>query len=152
MASLPHITNAVNSTGKAINVAIIGGGIGGISLALGLLKLPHVDVQVYESAHTFSEIGAGVSIGANAARALALIGPAAKQAVEKSASGNLWASHSDTFSDYLVVSHTWIIIETSFAYFGHKRASEKRKAPLFAPKMLPTACRAYTVPTSSTNW
>ncbi len=108
MASLPHTTNAINSKEKTITVAIIGGGIGGLCLALGLLKQPHLNVQVYEAAPEFSEIGAGVALGHNAARALTLIGPAAKQAMEKHASGNLWSSHSDTYLDYKVVSHDCI--------------------------------------------
>lgn len=101
MASLPHTTDCVNST-ETVSVAIIGGGIGGLCLALGLLKQSHLDVQVYEAAHTFSEIGAGVALGHNAEQALELIGPAAKQAMEKHATGNIWSSHSNTFADYKV--------------------------------------------------
>ena len=108
MASLPDITNAADSSDNTIRVAIIGGGIGGLCLALGLLKQSHLDVQVYEAAHRFSEIGAGVALGHNAARALELIGPTAKQAMEKHATGNLWPSHSNTFQDYKVVSHSLI--------------------------------------------
>ena len=104
MASLPHLSNIVDSTEKFISIAIIGGGIGGLCLALGLLKQSHLDVQVYEAAHTFSEIGAGIGIGINAARALEIIGPAAKQALEKQSTGNLGPSHNNTFQ-YRVVSH-----------------------------------------------
>ena len=104
MASLPHTTDVAKAKEKTVTVAIIGGGIGGLCLALGLLKQSHLDVQVYEAAHTFSEIGAGVALAHNAERALELIGPAAKQAMEKHATGNLWASHSNTYSEYKVVS------------------------------------------------
>ena len=100
MASLPHLTNIVDSTEKSVSIAIIGGGIGGLCLALGLLKQPHLDVQVYEAAHTFSEIGAGIGIGLNGARALEIIGPAAKQALEKQSTGNLVPSFQ-----FRVVSH-----------------------------------------------
>ena len=109
MASLPHPTNPVSSMKKAVDVAIIGGGIGGLCLALGLLKQSHIDVQVYEAASKFSEIGAGVALGHNAERALELIGPAAKQAMEKHATGNLWASHYNTFGQYKVVSRVFIL-------------------------------------------
>lgn len=108
MASLPHTTNAVSSTEKTIRVAIIGGGIGGLCLALGLLKQAHLDVQVYEAAPTFSEIGAGVALGHTAARALEIIGPAAKRAMDKHATGNLWSSHSNIYQEYKVVSHSLI--------------------------------------------
>lgn len=43
-----------------IDVAIIGGGIGGLCLAIGLLENPSLKVHVYEAAHAFSEIGAGI--------------------------------------------------------------------------------------------
>jgi hypothetical protein len=43
-----------------ISIAICGG-IGGLSLAIGLLRHPHLDVHIYESAAAFGEIGAGVS-------------------------------------------------------------------------------------------
>ena len=102
MAALPHLSNIVDSAEKSISIAIIGGGIGGLCLALGLLKHSHIDAQVYEAAHTFSEIGAGVAIGINAARALDIIGPAAKQALEKQSTGNLRPAHNNTFQHRVV--------------------------------------------------
>lgn len=60
---------------KKINIAVIGGGIGGLCVAIGLLQHKHIHVEVYEAAHKFSEIGAGVAFGPNAQRALRLIGP-----------------------------------------------------------------------------
>lgn len=53
----------------------MGGGIGGLCLALGLLKHSHLNVQIYEAAHQFSEIGAGIGVGPNAESALQLLGP-----------------------------------------------------------------------------
>ena len=47
----------------ALRIAIVGGGIGGLCLALGLRKHSHIDVQIYEAAHAFSEIGAGIGVG-----------------------------------------------------------------------------------------
>lgn len=88
-----------------LRVAIIGGGIGGLCTAIALLKYPHIDVQVYEAAPTFGEIGAGVGIAPNAQQALELIGPEAKAAYDKHATGNMWPEHSKTFSNYVVVSH-----------------------------------------------
>ncbi|EIW74563.1 FAD/NAD(P)-binding domain-containing protein [Coniophora puteana RWD-64-598 SS2] len=41
-------------------VAIAGGGVGGLMLAVALSAYPDIGVYVYESARTFSEIGAGV--------------------------------------------------------------------------------------------
>ena len=45
----------------AQKIAIIGGGIGGLSAALHLLKAGF-DVQVYEQAPRITEIGAGIQI------------------------------------------------------------------------------------------
>lgn len=103
MASVPNDPDYHRSEPKAISVAIIGGGIGGISLALGLLKHSHIDVHVYEAAPAFGEIGAGVALGPNAQRALEIIGPSAKEAVLKTASTNMWDSHANEWFQYRVV-------------------------------------------------
>jgi len=75
-----------------------------LALAIGLLKYPHIDFHVYESAPSFGDIGAGVALGPNTQRALELIGPAAKEAFDKHATGNLWASHANTFAEHTVLS------------------------------------------------
>ena len=93
-----------SSKPTAFSVAVVGGGIGGLSLTLGLLKYDHIDVQIYEAAHTFGEIGAGVAVGPNAQRALKLIGPHAWDAFKKHATTNTWESHADSFVLSVVVS------------------------------------------------
>lgn len=55
-------------------IAIIGGGLGGVCLAAGLLHR-NIPFHLYESAASFGEIGAGITIGANAVRALSLLSP-----------------------------------------------------------------------------
>jgi len=52
---------------KAFTIAICGGGIAGLSLAIGLLK-NNVPFHLYEAAHAFAEVGAGVSFGPNSLR------------------------------------------------------------------------------------
>ena len=52
-----------------VSVAIIGGGIGGLSAALSLLRAG-IDVHVYEQADVFAEVGAGIQISPNASRIL----------------------------------------------------------------------------------
>lgn len=59
---------------KKIRVAVIGGGIAGLALTTQLVKYHHLDVQLYEAAPQFSEIGAGISFGANAVKAIELLG------------------------------------------------------------------------------
>ncbi|CAF9924864.1 MAG: hypothetical protein ALECFALPRED_002851 [Alectoria fallacina] len=87
---------------KPFSVAIIGAGIGGLCTAIALLKYPHIDVQVYEAAPTFGEIGAGVGIAPNAQQALELIAPEARAAYDKHATGNMWPKHAKTLADYVV--------------------------------------------------
>ena len=62
------------------NVAIVGGGIGGLTAALALIRLG-VDVDVYEQAPELRELGAGVQISANGTRVLHALG--LKEALEK---------------------------------------------------------------------
>ena len=56
-----------------MKVAVIGGGIGGLSAALQLLK-KGLDVHVYEQAPHLAEIGAGIQISPNASRLLLRLG------------------------------------------------------------------------------
>ena len=56
-----------------MKVAVIGGGIGGLSAALHLLQAG-IDVQVYEQSPRIGEIGAGIQISPNASRLLIRLG------------------------------------------------------------------------------
>src|SRR5271169_4613099 len=55
------------------NVAIVGGGIGGLVAALALLRRG-IDVEVYEQAAELRELGAGVQLSANGTRVLHALG------------------------------------------------------------------------------
>ena len=54
-------------------VAIVGGGIGGLTAAISLLQAGF-DVHVYEQTRLLSEVGAGINIGPNASRILIRLG------------------------------------------------------------------------------
>src|SRR5437660_10926486 len=56
-----------------MRVLIAGGGIGGLSAALALLK-HDIDVDVYEQAAELKEVGAGVQLAANGTRVLYALG------------------------------------------------------------------------------
>lgn len=58
-----------------MNIAIIGGGIGGLATAAGLHKIG-IHAHVYEQATTFKPLGAGIGIGSNAMLALVELGVA----------------------------------------------------------------------------
>jgi len=55
------------------SIAIVGGGIGGLTVAALLLRAGF-DVQVYEQAKVLREVGAGINIGPNASRILHRMG------------------------------------------------------------------------------
>ena len=55
------------------SIAVIGGGIGGLTAALSLLRAGF-DVHVYEQARVLREVGAGVQISPNASRVLHRLG------------------------------------------------------------------------------
>jgi 2-polyprenyl-6-methoxyphenol hydroxylase-like FAD-dependent oxidoreductase len=52
-----------------LSVAVIGGGIGGLSAGLSLLQAG-LDVHVYEQSSRISEVGAGIAVSPNATRIL----------------------------------------------------------------------------------
>src|SRR5580658_6503403 len=60
-------------TGKALKIAVIGGGIGGLAAALSLHRAG-LDVAVYEQAPELNEVGGGINMGPNAARILYRLG------------------------------------------------------------------------------
>ena len=56
-----------------VRIAIVGGGIGGLTAAISLLQAGF-DVQVYEQSRLLSEVGAGINISPNASRILIRLG------------------------------------------------------------------------------
>ena len=64
------------------SIAIIGGGLAGLTLSIGLTRhsIPHT---IYESAPNFAEIGAGIALGPNSITALELIDPRIKEGIRR---------------------------------------------------------------------
>lgn len=68
------MTSPASQNQKPFTIAILGGGIAGLSLAIGLHKRS-IPFHLYESAPAFAEVGAGVAFGPNSLHALKLIAP-----------------------------------------------------------------------------
>ncbi|KAF7191498.1 6-methylsalicylic acid decarboxylase atA [Pseudocercospora fuligena] len=84
---MPHSEHSEDDT-----IAIVGGGIGGLCTAIGL-HTHDIPITIYEAAAEFSEIGAGVSLGPNASKAMKLLHPAVWKGYEKVRTNNVWPSH-----------------------------------------------------------
>lgn len=78
-----------------------GGGIGGLSLAIGLLR-QNISVTIYEAAGAFAEIGAGVSFGPNALRAMSLIDPEIKKGYDSIATNNAFPEKRKVWFDFRI--------------------------------------------------
>ena len=85
---------------KPFTVAIIGGGIAGITLAIALHHRS-IPVTIYEQAPEFGEVGAGVSFSPNAVQAMKACHEGVHAAFEKVCTRNLWPSKQDVWFDYL---------------------------------------------------
>ena len=80
--------NGPTTKSTPVRIAIVGGGIGGLSLLLGILdsaSQDHVVPHIYEAAPAFTEIGAGVAFGSNTIRAMQLLKPEVAQVYMKHA-------------------------------------------------------------------
>src|SRR5438067_10413640 len=55
------------------NVVVVGGGVGGLTAALALLRRG-IDVQIYDQSNQLKEIGAGIQISSNGSRVLFALG------------------------------------------------------------------------------
>lgn len=94
---------ATKHPSKDFTVTIIGGGIGGLALAAGLVRR-NVPVQIYEAASAFAEIGLGISIGPAAHRAMLLIDPQIREIYD-----SLVTTHADS-PGYEEFRQTWFEI------------------------------------------
>ncbi|KND86231.1 Salicylate hydroxylase [Tolypocladium ophioglossoides CBS 100239] len=88
------------ASAKQFTVAIVGGGIGGLTLAIGLIRR-RVRVQIYEAATAFGDVGLGLSIGPAAHRAMPLIDPHIREIYD-----SLVTTHADS-PGYERFQQTW---------------------------------------------
>ena len=83
---------------QALDIAIIGGGIAGITLAIALINRG-IKVNIYEQAHAFGEIGAGVAFSPNATRAMKICSDGIYQGFEQVATKNQWETKKKVWFD-----------------------------------------------------
>lgn len=88
------------SPAKDFQIAIVGGGIAGVCLAIAL-NHRSITVTLYEQAPAFGEIGAGVSFSPNAVRAMSACHQGIFEAFERVCTRNLWPSKQKVWFDYL---------------------------------------------------
>lgn len=85
---------------KAFEIAIVGGGIAGLTLGIALHRRG-VPVKIFERAPRFGEIGAGVSFSPNAIQAMRHCHPGVHEAFERVCTRNGWPSKQKVWFDYL---------------------------------------------------
>jgi salicylate hydroxylase len=88
--------SSTDASKKPFDIAIVGGGISGLTLAIALSEA-NIPVTIYEAAKHFGEIGAGVGFGPNAGKAMALMSPKISDAFMKCKTYNAWESKQQTF-------------------------------------------------------
>ena len=77
------------------SIAIIGGGIAGVTLAISCVAR-NIKVDIYERGAGFEEIGAGIGLGINAIRAMSICDPGITKAFDKVVGGPPSRSGKDT--------------------------------------------------------
>ncbi|KAF7558508.1 hypothetical protein G7046_g5647 [Stylonectria norvegica] len=105
-----------------LEVAIAGGGIAGLITAIALLKHPGVNVQIYERATEFKQIGASIGIGPNGLRSLEKLG------VENALSGDVCTRQT---SGYPMIYRHWKTGEIIGQDVHHAVENEKHATARF---------------------
>ena len=98
-ASFENIGKPLGAGAKPFHVAVVGGGIGGLSLTIGLRR-QGIPVQVYEAAHAFAEIGAGIAFSPNSIQAMSLIDPAIRACFQRRATKNTFEEDEQTWINF----------------------------------------------------
>lgn len=84
---------------KNFEIAIVGGGISGLTLAIAL-HARGIPITIYEQAPHFAEIGAGVAFTGNAVQAMKHCHEGVHDAFNQVRTRNMWESKSKVWFDY----------------------------------------------------
>lgn len=85
---------------KQLEIAVVGGGMGGLALAIGLVQRG-MSAQVYEGASSWADnAGAGLVFAKNGMDAMKKISPDIYEAFAKRSSGQGWESKKTTYMDF----------------------------------------------------
>ncbi|KAJ5548832.1 Vacuolar basic amino acid transporter 3 [Penicillium frequentans] len=127
-------------TTAPFNVAIVGGGIAGVTVALGLLSRG-IPVKLYERAECFHEIGAGIGMSPNAERAMLSLDTRIHTVFRNFATPNTedWFQYVDGFYD----SHTGDGEDLLFKiYLGNRGFEGCRRSDFLTglAEMIPENC------------
>ncbi|KAI9661963.1 MAG: hypothetical protein M1831_002878 [Alyxoria varia] len=87
------------TAGPPFSIAIVGGGISGLVLAIGLLSRD-IPTEIFEQATSFHEIGAGIALSPNAIRALDYLDPRMVAAFDRVATHSASPHKSSTWFDW----------------------------------------------------
>jgi salicylate hydroxylase len=88
------------SANPPFSVALVGGGITGVTLTIALLRRG-IDVKIYEQARVFSEIGAGIALSPNAKQAMRKCDRTIFTAYEKIATKSGSKTKANTWYDWV---------------------------------------------------
>ncbi|KAK2603481.1 hypothetical protein QQS21_004341 [Conoideocrella luteorostrata] len=86
---------------QGIHILIIGGGIAGLALGIGLDRR-NVSYTIYEASTELSFAGAGIALGPNTTRAMALLDPALREAYDSISTKNQSLGKEHHFADFLL--------------------------------------------------
>src|SRR5436190_11242993 len=129
-----------------VRIAIVGGGIGGLTAAICLLK-EGFDVQVYEQSRLLSEVGAGINISPNASRILIRLG-LGRECARLAYRSPFF--HQRRWDDGRTLTKTRLAddIEREFGaphYIFHRGELHSMLARPVPPERVPLACRCTAI-------
>jgi salicylate hydroxylase len=121
---VPCLTSLLGMAKTQLRVAIIGGGIGGLSLGLALQERG-IQADVFEQAPELTEIGAAIALSANSVREFERLGLLNDLASDSAIPSELIYRHwqdGSRIAAYPVAEDNWYVKRFGGPYFGIHRA------------------------------